>query len=118
MGKNIRRQTRRHFLANGKIRIVLDGLRSECSFAEPCRREGIGQSLHYTWSKELMEAGKRRLADDTARAATAGEMQDLRREGRALKDGVADLTLETLAPGPMFFKPLKAFQGKHVQSLD
>jgi len=92
--KDIRRQTRRHFSAEDKIRIVLDGLRGEDSIAELCRKEGIAQSLYYTWSKEFMEAGKRRLAGDTARAATTGEVQDLRPEARALKECVADLTLE------------------------
>jgi transposase len=92
--KDIRRQTRRHFSAEDKIRIVLDGLRGEDSIAELCRREGIAQSLYYTWSKEFMEAGKRRLAGDTARAATTDEVKDLRREASALKECVADLTLE------------------------
>ena len=91
--KDIRRQTRRRFSAEGKIRTVLNGLRED-SIAELCRKEGIAQSLYYTWSKEFMEAGKRRLAGDTARAATSGEVQDLRREARALKECVADLTLE------------------------
>ena len=68
--KDIRRATRRHFSAEDKIRIVLEGLRGEDSIAELCRKEGIAQSLYYTWSKEFMEAGKRRLAGDTARAAT------------------------------------------------
>ncbi len=92
--KDIRRQTRRHFSAEDKIRIVLDGLRGEDSIAELCRREGIAQSLYYVWSKEFMEAGKRRLAGDTARAATTDEVKDLRREASALKECVADLTLE------------------------
>jgi transposase len=92
--KDIRRATRRHFSAEDKIRIVLDGLRGEDSIAELCRKEGIAQSLYYVWSKEFMEAGKRRLAGDTARAATTGEVKDLRREARALKECVADLTLE------------------------
>jgi transposase len=92
--KDIRRATRRHFSAEDKIRIVLEGLRGDDSIAELCRKEGIAQSLYYTWSKEFMEAGKRRLAGDTARAATSGEVQDLRREARALKECVADLTLE------------------------
>src|SRR6187399_1777670 len=92
--KDIRRATRRHFSAEDKIRIVLDGLRGEDSIAELCRKEGIAQSLYYTWSKEFLEAGKRRLAGDTARAATSSEVQDLRRETRALKEAVADLTLE------------------------
>jgi transposase len=92
--KDIRRVTRRHFSAEDKIRIVLDGLRGEDSIAELCRKEGIAQSLYYTWSKEFMEAGKRRLAGDTTRAATTDEVKDLRREAGALKEVVADLTLE------------------------
>ena len=92
--KDIRRTTRRHFSAEDKIRIVLDGLRGEDSIAELCRKEGIAQSLYYTWSKEFIEAGKRRLAGDTARAATTDEVKDLRREASALKECVADLTLE------------------------
>ena len=92
--KDIRRKTRRRFSAEDKIRIVLDGLRGDDSIAELCRREGIAQSLYYTWSKEFMEAGKRRLAGDTARAATTDEVKDLRREARDLKECVAALTLE------------------------
>jgi len=92
--KNIRRKTRRQFSAEDKIRIVLGGLRGEDSIAELCRREGIAQSLYYTWSKEFMEASKRRLAGDTARAASNGDVQDLRREVRALKECMAYLTLE------------------------
>jgi len=92
--KDIRRATRRHFSAEDKIRIVLEGLRGEDSIAELCRKEGIAQSLYYVWSKEFMEAGKRRLAGDTARAATSDEVKDLRREASALEECVADLTLE------------------------
>ena len=92
--KDVRRARRRHFSAEDKIRIVLDGLRGEDSIAELCRKEGIAQSLYYVWSKEFMEAGKRRLAGDTARAATTDEVRDLRREASALKECVADLTLE------------------------
>ncbi|MEJ0023260.1 MAG: IS3 family transposase [Alphaproteobacteria bacterium] len=92
--KDIRRATRRHFSAEDKIRIVLEGLRGEDSIAELCRREGIASSMYYGWSKEFLEAGKRRLAGDTARAATPGEVKDLRREAQALKEVVADLTLE------------------------
>ena len=92
--KDIRRKTRRHFSAEDKIRIVLDGLRGDDSIAELCRKEGIAQSLYYTWSKEFMEAGKRTLAGDTARAVTTDEVKDLRREARDLKECVADLTLE------------------------
>jgi transposase len=92
--KDIRRATRRHFSAEDKIRIVLDGLRGDDSIAELCRKEGIAQSLYYVWSKEFLEAGKRRLAGDTARAATTDEVKALRREAGALKECVADLTLE------------------------
>jgi len=92
--KDIRRATRRHFSAEDKIRIVLDGLRGEDSIAELCRKEGIAQSLYYTWSKEFMEAGKRRLAGDTARAATGDEVKHQRQEAAALKEVVADLMLE------------------------
>ena len=92
--KDIRRATRRHFSAEDKIRIVLEGLRGDDSIAELCRKEGIAQSLYYVWSKEFMEAGKRCLAGDTARAATSDEVKDLRRETSALKECVADLTLE------------------------
>ena len=92
--KDIRRATRRHFSAEDKIRIVLDGLRGEDSIAELCRKEGIAQSLYYVWSKEFLEAGKRRLAGDTARAATTDEVKDLRREATALKEVVAEHALE------------------------
>jgi transposase len=92
--KAIRRATRRHFSAEDKIRIVLEGLRGEDSIAELCRREGIVQNLYYRWSKDFLEAGKKRLAGDTARAATADEVKELRREAGALKEVVAELTLE------------------------
>jgi transposase len=92
--KDIRRQTRRQCSAEEKIRIVLEGLRGEESISEHCRREGIAASMYYGWSKEFLEAGKRRLAGDTARAATSDEVKSLRRESTALKEVVADLTLE------------------------
>jgi len=92
--KTIRRATRRQFSAEEKIRIVLSGLRGEDSIAELCRREGIVQNLYYRWSKEFLEAGKKRLAGDTARAATSDEVEELRREAGALKEVVAELTLE------------------------
>jgi transposase len=92
--KDIRRATRKHHSAEEKIRVVLEGLRGEYSIAELCRREGIAESLYYSWSKEFLEAGKKRLAGDTARAATSGEVKDLRREVRDMKVLVADLTLE------------------------
>lgn len=92
--KDIRRVTRKQYSAEEKIRIVLDGLRGEYSIAELCRREGIAESLYYSWSKEFLEAGKRRLSGDTERAASTPEVKDLRREVRDMKELVADLTLE------------------------
>ena len=92
--KDIRRATRKLYSAEEKIRIVLDGLRGERSIAELCRRECIATSMYYGWSKEFLEAGKKRLAGDTARTATSDEVKDLRREAQALKEVVADLTLE------------------------
>ena len=92
--KDIPRATRKQYSAEEKIRIVLDGFRGEESIAELCRREGIAQSIYYKWSKEFLEAGKRRLAGDTARAASTGEVNALRREARELKEVVAEQTLE------------------------
>jgi transposase len=92
--RDIRRATRKQYSAEEKIRIVLDGLRGEHGIAELCRREGIAESLYYSWSKEFLEAGKRRLAGDTARAATTSEVKDLRREARELKEVVAEQALE------------------------
>ncbi len=92
--KNIRRATRKRHSSEEKIRIVLEGLRGEDSIAELCRREAINQNLYYRWSKEFLEAGKKRLAGDTAREATSDEVKGLRKEAVALKEVVAELTLE------------------------
>ena len=92
--KNIRRKTRQTYSSEEKIRIVLAGLRGEESISVLCRREGIAESLYYSWSKEFLEAGKQRLAGDTARQATSPEVKELRSESAALKEVVADLTLE------------------------
>ncbi len=92
--KDIRRKTRKRYSSEDKIRIVLAGLRGEDSIAELCRQEGIAQSQYYSWSKEFMEAGRKRLAGDTAREANTGEVQDLRREARDLKEVVAEQALE------------------------
>ena len=92
--KDIRRQTRRRFSSEEKIRIVLAGLRGEDSIAELCRQEGIAQSQYYSWSKEFMEAGKKRLAGDTAREANTDEVKGLRKEARDLKEVVAEQALE------------------------
>ena len=92
--RDIRRATRRQYAAEEKIRIVLEGLRGETSIAELCRKEGIAQSMYYGWSKEFLEAGKRRLAGDTAREATSDEVKGLRAEARQLKEALAEVTLE------------------------
>jgi transposase len=91
--REIKRKTRRKFSSEEKIRIVLEGLRGEESIAELCRREGISPNLYYNWSKEFLEAGKRRLKGDTKREATSGEVVDLRRENEQLKQLVAELSL-------------------------
>ena len=92
--RDIRRKTRKQYSAEEKIRIILEGLRGEESIAALCRREGIAESLYYSWSKEFLEAGKKRLAGDTARQATSGEVKDLKREMRDMKELVAELSLE------------------------
>ncbi len=92
--RDIRRKTRKQYSAEEKIRIILEGLRGEESIAALCRREGIAESLYYSWSKEFLEAGKKRLAGDTGRQATSGEVKDLKREMRDMKELVAELSLE------------------------
>lgn len=92
--RDIRRATRRHYSAEEKIRIVLEGLRGEESIAELCRREGINTNIYYRWSKEFLEAGKKRLAGDTTREATSDEVRNLRGETRLLKETVAELLME------------------------
>jgi len=91
--KEIRRKTRRKFSSEEKIRIVLEGLRGECSIAELCRREGINANLYYRWSKDFLEAGKRRLAGDTVREANTDEVVGLKKENKGLKQAVAELYL-------------------------
>jgi transposase len=92
--KEIRRHTRKKYSAEEKIRIVIEGIRGESSIAELCRKEGINANLYYNWSKDFLEAGKRRLAGDTKRAATTSEVHDLKNENMELKQLVAELSLE------------------------
>lgn len=92
--RGIKRKMRKPYSAEEKIRVVLAGLRGEESIAALCRREGIAESLYYSGSKEFLEAGKNRLAGDTARQATSPELKELRSESAALKEVVAELTLE------------------------
>jgi len=92
--RDIRRATRRRYSAEEKIRIVLEGLRGEDSIAELCRREGLNANVYYRWSKEFLEAGKKRLSGDTRREATSGEVKELRTESAALKEALAELLME------------------------
>jgi transposase len=92
--KEIRRVTRRKFTAEEKIRIVLEGLKGEVSISELCRREGIVSNLYYRWSKDFLEAGKKRLQGDTVREATGTEVVGLRQENEQLKQLVAELSLK------------------------
>ncbi len=94
--REIRRRTRRKYSAEEKIRIVLEGLKGEESIAALCRREGIAPNLYYSWSKEFLDAGKRRLMGDTKRQATSGEVVSLRKENGQLKELVADLSLKNV----------------------
>ena len=92
--RDIRRKTRRKFSVEEKIRIVLEGLKGETSIAELCRREGIAANLYYRWSKDFLEAGKKRLAGDTVREATSSDVSGLRDENGQLKQLVAELSLK------------------------
>ena len=92
--RDIRRATRKHYSAEEKIRIVLEGLRGEDSIAELCRREGLNSNVYYRWSKEFLEAGKKRLAGDTNREATSSEVKELRAESSALKETLGELLME------------------------
>ena len=98
--KDIKRATRKQYSSAEKIRIVLDGLRGAASIAEQCRGEGISQGR----SRDVMQAGKRRLASSTARAANTDEVKDLHRKARDLKQVVAEQTLE-----------LRLLKKKHVR---
>ena len=92
--RDIRRRTRKKYSAEEKIRIVLEGLRGEESIAELCRKEGLNPNVYYRWSKEFMEAGKKRLSGDTVREATSDEVKELRAEASALKETLGEVVME------------------------
>lgn len=92
--RDIKRNTRRKYSSEEKIRIVIEGMRGETSIAELCRREGIAQNLYYRWSKDFMESGKKRLDGDTMREANTTEVQSLKNENAQLKEAVAELLLQ------------------------
>jgi transposase len=90
----LKRKTRRKYSSEEKIRIIIDGMRGETTIADLCRKEGIAQTLYYKWSKDFMEAGKRRLTGDTMREANTSEVKELKDENRSLKELVAELSLK------------------------
>ncbi len=92
--RDIRRRTRKKYSAEEKIRIILEGLRGEESIAELCRKEGLNPNVYYRWSKEFMEAGKKRLSGDTVREATSDEVKELRAETSALKETLGEVVME------------------------
>ena len=92
--RDIKRKTRKRYGAEEKIRIVLEGLRGEVSIAELCRKEGLNPNVYYTWSREFLEAGKKRLTGDAEREATSGEVTGLKKENDQLKALVAELSLK------------------------
>lgn len=91
--KDIKRKTNRIYSSEEKIRIVIEGLRGEESIASICRKYGISDTLYYKWSKDFMEAGKKRLSGDTERNANAEEVEQLKRQNNDLKKAIADLYL-------------------------
>lgn len=92
--KDIKRNTRRKFGAEEKIRIILEGLKGESSIAEICRKENVHPTQYYKWSKDFLEAGKKRLNGDTEREANSSEVVGIRSENESLKALVAELSLQ------------------------
>ena len=100
MAKNIiaeiRKNTRRKFSANEKIRIVVEGLRGQIPISDLCRREKISPSQYYKWSKQFLEAGKNALTRETSRNATDDEVCDLRQENERLKIALAEAHIDVI----------------------
>lgn len=92
--RDIRRRTRKKYSPEEKIRIVLEGLRGEETVAELCRRQGLNPNVYFRWSKDFLEAGKKRLAGDTVREATSDEVEELRAESSALRETLVEVVLE------------------------
>jgi len=92
--RDIKRVTRKKYSADDKIRIILEGLRGETAIAEICRREGLATNLYYRWSKDFLEAGKKRLQGDIVREASTGDVNDLRKENAQLRDLVANFAIK------------------------
>lgn len=92
--REIARRTRKKYGTEEKLRIILEGLKGETSIAELCRREGLNPNVYYKWSKEFLEAGKKRLQGDLVREATSSEVEDLKKENDQLKALVAEQALK------------------------
>jgi transposase len=92
--RDIKRKTRKKYSSEEKIRIILEGLKGESSVAELCRREGINPNVYYKWSRDFLEAGRRRLTGDTVREANKTEVGEMRKENSQLKELVAELSLK------------------------
>lgn len=92
--RDIKRVTRNKYSAEDKIRIILEGLRGETAITEICRREGLGTNLYYRWSKDFLEAGKKRLQGDILREANSNDVNDLRKENTQLKELVANFAIK------------------------
>jgi transposase len=91
---DLKRKTRKVYGSEEKIRIIIEGMRGEISIAELCRKEGINQGNYYKWTKDFMEAGKKRLNGDTLREANSTEVSELKNENGSLKEVLAELMLE------------------------
>ena len=91
--KEVKRRTRRTFSSEEKIKIIIEGIRGEDSIAGICRKYGIYEATYFKWSKDFMEAGKKRLSGDTMREANSTEVQDLKAENDSLKRELAELYL-------------------------
>jgi len=90
----LKRKTRKTYGSEEKIKIIIEGIRGDTSIAELCRKEGISQANYYKWTKDFMEAGKKRLSGDTLREANTSEVVALKGENHSLKELVAELSLE------------------------
>ena len=92
--RDIKRRTRKRYTTEEKIRIVLEGIKGESTISELCRREGINENSYYRWSKDFLDAGKKRLQGDTIREATSTEVKGIKEDNSHLKQLVADLLMK------------------------
>ncbi len=92
--REVKRRTRRRYLSEEKIRVVLEGFSKEIPVSDLCRKEGISVPIYYSWLKDFMEGGKKQLQGDTLRNATEKEVKGLKRENERIKELLAELALE------------------------